>query len=76
MNITYAIKLINLIKYNPSWGFMHHRSNRFTIMPTQGFNVKTLNNEGFKLNVWDIGGTHTHTHTHTHMRASDVDLIN
>lgn len=27
-----------------------------TIMPTQGFNIKSLVNEGFKLNVWDIGG--------------------
>merc|ERR1712032_804773 len=27
-----------------------------TIMPTQGFNIKTLTQEGFKLNVWDIGG--------------------
>ena len=26
------------------------------IMPTQGFNIKTLVHEGFKLNVWDIGG--------------------
>lgn len=26
------------------------------IMPTQGFNVKTLTHDGFKLNVWDIGG--------------------
>merc|ERR1712070_858108 len=25
-------------------------------MPTQGFNVKSLLHEGFKLNVWDIGG--------------------
>lgn len=24
--------------------------------PTQGFNVKTLMHDGFKLNVWDIGG--------------------
>lgn len=24
--------------------------------PTQGFNVKTLVRESFKLNVWDIGG--------------------
>lgn len=24
--------------------------------PTQGFNVKTLLHDGFKLNVWDIGG--------------------
>lgn len=27
-----------------------------TIMPTQGFNIKTLMHESFKLNVWDIGG--------------------
>lgn len=26
------------------------------IMPTQGFNIKSLAQEGFKLNVWDIGG--------------------
>merc|ERR1711974_53141 len=26
------------------------------IMPTQGFNIKTLMHESFKLNVWDIGG--------------------
>merc|ERR1711998_280582 len=26
------------------------------IMPTQGFNVKSLMHDGFKLNVWDIGG--------------------
>jgi len=26
------------------------------ISPTQGFNIKTLDHEGFKLNVWDIGG--------------------
>jgi ADP-ribosylation factor-like protein 3 len=25
-------------------------------MPTQGFNIKSLSQEGFKLNVWDIGG--------------------
>ena len=24
--------------------------------PTEGFNVKTLDHDGFKLNVWDIGG--------------------
>merc|ERR1711879_803736 len=29
------------------------------IMPTQGFNIKTLVHEGFKLNVWDIGGQKT-----------------
>merc|ERR1719389_1370584 len=27
-----------------------------TIMPTQGFNIKSLSQDGFKLNVWDIGG--------------------
>ena len=26
------------------------------IQPTQGFNVKSMVQEGFKLNVWDIGG--------------------
>eukprot|EP00931_Biecheleriopsis_adriatica_P083401 TRINITY_DN569_c1_g1_i1.p1 TRINITY_DN569_c1_g1~~TRINITY_DN569_c1_g1_i1.p1 ORF type:complete len:205 (+),score=47.75 TRINITY_DN569_c1_g1_i1:76-615(+) len=26
------------------------------IAPTQGFNVKSLVQDGFKLNVWDIGG--------------------
>mmetsp|Transcript_129243 Transcript_129243/g.258075 ORF Transcript_129243/g.258075 Transcript_129243/m.258075 type:complete len:185 (-) Transcript_129243:95-649(-) len=26
------------------------------IMPTQGFNVKSIVSEGIKLNVWDIGG--------------------
>merc|ERR1711912_90275 len=30
-----------------------------TIMPTQGFNIKSLLHEGFKLNVWDIGGQKT-----------------
>ena len=29
------------------------------IMPTQGFNIKSLVKEGFKLNVWDIGGQKT-----------------
>ena len=26
------------------------------VMPTQGFNVKTLTVENFKFNVWDLGG--------------------
>lgn len=26
------------------------------IMPTQGFNIKSIAKDGFKLNVWDIGG--------------------
>merc|ERR1712224_546457 len=29
------------------------------IMPTQGFNIKSLVYDGFKLNVWDIGGQKT-----------------
>mmetsp|Transcript_37593 Transcript_37593/g.118674 ORF Transcript_37593/g.118674 Transcript_37593/m.118674 type:complete len:94 (+) Transcript_37593:262-543(+) len=28
-------------------------------MPTQGFNIKSVIHEGFKLNVWDIGGQKT-----------------
>jgi small GTP-binding protein len=30
-----------------------------TIVPTPGFNIKTIVHEGFKLNVWDIGGQKT-----------------
>ena len=26
------------------------------IMPTQEFNIKSLTQKGFKLNMWDIGG--------------------
>ena len=26
------------------------------VKPTLGFNVKAVQSEGFKLNVWDIGG--------------------
>jgi len=26
------------------------------VSPTQGFNIKSLSQEGFKLNAWDIGG--------------------
>merc|ERR1712070_536902 len=29
------------------------------VTPTQGFNIKSLLSEGFKLNVWDIGGQKT-----------------
>ena len=31
------------------------------IMPTQGFNIKSLMHVGFKLNVWDIGGEESKT---------------
>merc|ERR1711981_1541113 len=27
-----------------------------SIMPTQGFNIKSVNQDGIKLNMWDIGG--------------------
>jgi ADP-ribosylation factor-like protein 3 len=27
------------------------------VTPTAGFNIKSVSAEGFKLNVWDIGGT-------------------
>uniref|UniRef100_A0A8C5UL33 ADP-ribosylation factor-like protein 3 n=1 Tax=Malurus cyaneus samueli TaxID=2593467 RepID=A0A8C5UL33_9PASS len=27
-----------------------------TITPTQGFNIKSVQSHGLKLNVWDIGG--------------------
>jgi len=30
-----------------------------TISPTLGFNIKTLEYEGYKLNVWDVGGQQT-----------------
>lgn len=30
--------------------------NFLKVTPTQGFNIKSVQSEGFKLNVWDIGG--------------------
>mmetsp|Transcript_37679 Transcript_37679/g.82745 ORF Transcript_37679/g.82745 Transcript_37679/m.82745 type:complete len:185 (+) Transcript_37679:87-641(+) len=30
-----------------------------TVSPTLGFNIKTLEYEGFKLNIWDVGGQKT-----------------
>ena len=27
-----------------------------TISPTLGFNIKTLEHNGFNLNIWDVGG--------------------
>eukprot|EP00927_Polykrikos_kofoidii_P053956 TRINITY_DN48469_c0_g1_i1.p1 TRINITY_DN48469_c0_g1~~TRINITY_DN48469_c0_g1_i1.p1 ORF type:complete len:185 (-),score=33.39 TRINITY_DN48469_c0_g1_i1:123-677(-) len=30
-----------------------------TVSPTLGFNIKTLEYEGFKLNIWDVGGQRT-----------------
>lgn len=40
MYIYIYINLINILK----------------VTPTQGFNIKSVQSEGFKLNVWDIGG--------------------
>ena len=34
------------------------------IMPTQGFNIKSIQKDGFKLNVWDIGGTRKKQNDH------------
>ena len=31
-----------------------------TISPTLGFNIKTLEHNGYKLNIWDVGGKGTH----------------
>merc|ERR1719380_403380 len=43
------------------------------IMPTQGFNVKSLVHEGFKLNVWDIGGQKTiRPYWSNYFESSDV----
>jgi len=44
-----------------------------TVMPTQGFNVKSLVHEGFKLNVWDIGGQRTiRPYWSNYFESSDV----
>jgi hypothetical protein len=38
------------------------------IMPTQGFNIKSLIRDGFKLNVWDIGGAPHRSARHLYVR--------
>jgi len=44
-----------------------------TVMPTQGFNVKSLVHDGFKLNVWDIGGQKTiRPYWSNYFESSDV----
>ncbi|PSS18654.1 hypothetical protein M430DRAFT_121347 [Amorphotheca resinae ATCC 22711] len=30
-----------------------------TVSPTLGFNIKTIDHEGYKLNIWDVGGQKT-----------------
>merc|ERR1711862_341615 len=43
------------------------------IMPTQGFNIKSLVHDGFKLNVWDIGGQKTiRAYWSNYFEASDA----
>merc|ERR1712087_619053 len=43
------------------------------IMPTQGFNIKSLVQDGFKLNVWDIGGQKTiRAYWSNYFEASDA----
>merc|ERR1712086_1185778 len=43
------------------------------VMPTQGFNVKSLIQDGFKLNVWDIGGQKTiRPYWSNYFESSDV----
>jgi ADP-ribosylation factor-like protein 2 len=32
-----------------------------TISPTLGFNIKTLEYQGYQLNVWDVGGQSPHS---------------
>ena len=34
----------------------------YLLCPTQGFNIKSLMHDGFKLNVWDIGGNIPYLH--------------
>ncbi|KRF83253.1 ADP-ribosylation factor-like protein 3 isoform X1 [Drosophila virilis] len=36
--------------------FPNSRSNASQVTPTAGFNIKSVAADGFKLNVWDIGG--------------------
>mmetsp|Transcript_86140 Transcript_86140/g.240898 ORF Transcript_86140/g.240898 Transcript_86140/m.240898 type:complete len:186 (+) Transcript_86140:97-654(+) len=44
-----------------------------TIMPTQGFNIKSLVHGSFKLNVWDIGGQQSiRPYWSNYFKASDA----
>ena len=46
------------------------------IMPTQGFNIKTLVHDGFRLNVWDIGGQKTiRTYWNNYYESTDALLF-
>ncbi|CAF1054263.1 unnamed protein product [Adineta steineri] len=43
------------------------------ITPTQGFNIKSVQSSGFKLNVWDIGGQRKiRQYCHNYFANTDV----
>ncbi|KAJ3346882.1 ADP-ribosylation factor protein 3, partial [Kappamyces sp. JEL0680] len=43
------------------------------VKPTQGFNVKTVQSDGFKLNLWDIGGQKSiRTYWRNYFEGTDV----
>ena len=43
------------------------------ITPTHGFNIKNLSHDGFKLNVWDVGGQKTlRTYWSNYFQGSDA----
>ncbi|XP_067161173.1 ADP-ribosylation factor-like protein 3 [Apteryx mantelli] len=45
-----------------------------TIMPTQGFSIKSAHSHGFKLNVWDIGRQHS-IHPHWRKYLGNTNLL-
>ena len=50
------------------------------VAPTQGFNIKSLVHNGFKLNVWDIGGMYIHIYTYIYIYientfSNDIFLV-
>jgi ADP-ribosylation factor-like protein 3 len=44
-------------------------------MPTQGFNIKSVVHEGFKLNVWDIGGNASFSYNFLNYIQFDVQCV-
>jgi ADP-ribosylation factor-like protein 3 len=50
------VKLPFLNHYQIKYISSFHYKDISTITPTQGFNIKNLSHDKFKLNVWDIGG--------------------
>lgn len=54
---TGLIEKIGLTSIQPTYNPQAlSQENVSQIMPTQGFNVKSLTHDGFKLDMWDIGG--------------------